>query len=658
MNEMREWFSPSDLAELRLPGMPETRSAIAALADAQGWRLPASEFPVNPNGVWRKRAGRGGGFEYRPDVLPLSARAKLVYEATTKAPKSATTPSDAEIQERWTWYDRLPERKKQKAGAAVSALRAVRELERAGTSRTTARSMIASQHGVSVRTLFLWEEKIASVPQPHWLVFLAPRHVGKTEIAECSPEAWSAFCTDYLRGNAPPNFTDCYRRLERLAKKNDWIIPTASSLRRKVEREIPPQVLILTREGEEALKRTYPALQRDRTIFHAMEAVNADTHKWDVFVLFPGDKKGTRAQIIAFQDLYSGKILSWRITKNECREVMLLAIHDMIDTYGVPDICFLDNSGTFTSKWITGGMSFRYKWKVKENEPTGIMKMLGIEVHWTKPYSGQSKPIERAFRDFAQSIARHPAFAGAWTGNTVANAPEDRGAKSVPLDVFERVVAEEIAEHNARIGRRTGVCKDRKLSFDQAFEESYAKDTTLVKKATAEQKRLCLLGAEGVSVQQHGHIEFMENRYWAEDLLGIQKSKVIIRFDPEDLYAGVHVYRLDGAFHCFAECQEKVGFLTTDHGRAFERTRRAYNVAQKKMAEALKGGWTIEKYAAATASESGLLPAPLPEKRTVRMVANGGFEPHSNEFDEAFARGVEMQERGQIIEFPKEKGGR
>lgn len=659
---MKEWFTPAELAGKQLPGLPSDAASISRVADRAGWRKADLEYPRNPQGVWRKRQGRGGGYEYRPDVLPIAARAKLVYQSAPKAKKPAAEAiSDTIIAERWKWYDSLPEKKKAKAVEAATVLKAVRELEVAGTTRTTARIMIANQHGVSTRTLLLWSEKVAGLPAIHWLPFLAPKHVGKalTDAAECHPEAWEAFCADYLRLEKP-NFTDCYRRLEDLAQYRNWHIPTQSSLRRKMKREVPAQVILYCREGEEALKRTYPALQRDPLMFNAMQAVNADTHTWDLRVRFPGDKKATRPHIIAFQDLRTRKIVAWRITRQECREVMLLAIYDMIDAYGVPEFCILDNSGTFTSKWIVGGLPNRNKWKYREDEPTGIMKMLGIEVHFTMPYSGQSKPIERAFRDFAQVIAKHPAFAGAWTGNTIENQPENYGEKEIPFDQFEEIVAREIARHNARPGRLTDACKARKLSFDQAFEESYSADTTFVRKATAEQKRLCLLGAEGVTVQKYGHIEFMDNKYWAEELLAVENTRVILRFDPEDLHAGAFVYRLDGSFYCEVECREKAGFLSTESGRAHNRERRAYFNAQKKWAEAVKANWTPERYAEAIAAQGGVEPVQLPEKKTVRMVANGGFDPPSNNaFSEALAAAAAQMERdgGNVLPFPKEKSG-
>ena len=74
---------------------------------------------------------------------------------------------------------------------------------------------------------------------------------------------------------------------------------------------IPEHQRVLLRQGVDALRRMFPAQQRDRGVFHAMEAVNADGHTWDVFVKWPDQTVG-RPHMVAFQDLYSGKILAWR----------------------------------------------------------------------------------------------------------------------------------------------------------------------------------------------------------------------------------------------------------------------------------------------------------------------------------------------------------
>src|SRR3546814_11612024 len=70
---------------------------------------------------------------------------------------------------------------------------------------------------------------------------------------------------------------------------------------------------------------------------------------------------------------------------------------------------------------------------------------------------GQSKPIERAWRDFCDTIAKHPVFAGAYTGNKPDAKPENYGSHAVPLALFRAVFAREIAGPNAGQGRRTEI---------------------------------------------------------------------------------------------------------------------------------------------------------------------------------------------------------
>src|SRR5690606_36743207 len=131
-----------------------------------------------------------------------------------------------------------------------------------------------------------------------------------------------------------------------------------------------------------------------------------------------------------------------------------------------------------------------------EADIPGLFTALGCEIHWATPYAGQSKPIERAFRDMCDAIAKDPRFAGAWTGNRPDAKPENYASKAVPFETFLAVVAEGIEEHNLRQGRRSAVAWGR--SFAEVFAESYEKAP--IRKATEAQRRLWLMGAKGLSV--------------------------------------------------------------------------------------------------------------------------------------------------------------
>ena len=401
------------------------------------------------------------------------------------------------------------------------------------------------------------------------------------------------------------------------------------------------------REGTEALERLYPYQERDRSIYHALEAVNADGHKCDVMVRWP-DGEITRPQVVTVQDLYSNKIIGWRVDKSLTSTGVRLAFYDVFRDFGIPDHTYLDNGREFASKLITGGAPTRYRFKVKDDEPLGVLTQLGVQVHWTTPYHGQSKPIERAFRDWAGDMAKDPRLAGAYTGNRPDAKPSNYGNSAAPLDVFLAVLDEYIIEANARTGRRTKVCKGR--SFDQVFADSYAQSP--IRRASGEQLCMAMLAAEQVTARApDGSLHLMDSRFWSECLTGHIGQRLTVRFDPEDITAGVHVYRQDGVKIGFAECLEVGAFNSLDAAREHSRKRREYMKAVK-LAAKHEVTMSIADIAAAMPKPATAPETPAPA--AVRLVAGGGgrampvpqAQPEDSEelidFRERLARGLKL----------------
>lgn len=590
---MTNWLSPAEIASLALPGLPNTERGVQLRAQREQWADPARQWPLDENGTWRRRRGRGGGIEYSAAVLPLEARLRLEMAPAVSAIVSSATPElvvndnkgceerlTPERSELWRQFDRQPQYRKDEARKRVELLLAIERLSDGGTARCAAFSLVASESGTSERTLRLWRSKVDGVDRADWMVYLAPRHVGsRGRELLLEGDAWDFIRADWLRVEQP-SFESCWRRLEKVAAPKGWHLPSKKTVERRLL-ALPLSVKVVGRQGTEALKQLYPAQKRDRSIFHALEAVNADGHKWDVFAKWPDGHIG-RPVMVAFQDLYSGKVLAWRIDRSEHAALVRLAVGDVVSTFGVPDHVWLDNGRGFAAKWLTGGTPTRYRFRVREEDPAGILTSLGVEVHWTQPYSGQSKPIERAFRDFCGDIAKDPRFAGAYTGNTPLAKPENYGKTAVPIDTFVAVVAEGIAAHNARQGRRTDVANGR--SFDQAFHDSYAKSA--IRRATEEQRRLWLLAAENITSRRDGSIELLGNRFWADQLVDFAKHKLIVRFDPQALQTEVHAYRLDGTYICSAPVIEAVGFADVDAARKHAAARNKWMRSQKDMLEA------------------------------------------------------------------------
>lgn len=615
---MKQWFCAAELAGLQ--GVPGTKSAVIRRAKKDRWQS-------------QPRAGRGGGREYSLTSLPATTQAELLikHQSSLSPPNSsgASRPSHRAVaissqpgqppaceasyiaEEIWNRYARLPDKTKDEAKRRLKFCQAVAALIDHGQKVTEALDITAEHGQVARATLARWWYSLDGIRRCDWMAWLAPRYAGRAPDAECSPEAWDYFKADWLRLESPAAEA-CYERLCRAAKSHGWQVPALRTLQRRIEREIPRPVVIMARRGIEAFHRTMPAQERDHAVFRALEAVNADGHKFDVFVRWPNGVVG-RPLMLAWQDIHSGKLLSYRVDQTEHSGLVRLSFGDLVESYGIPDHAWLDNGRGFAAKLITGGIATRYRFKVREEDPDGILKNMDVQVHWASPYHGQAKPIERAFRDLCEYVAKHPAFAGAYVGNNPTAKPENYGSRAIPIDEFMRVLETEIRAHNARTGRTSTVCAGR--SFDEAFNESYARSTP--RKPTSEQRRLWLLAAEGKKLAaSDGSLHLMGNRYWSEQLAENAGLSIIARFDPDALHAGVHVYALDGRYLCHAECVLPVGFNDSQAARIHAHAKSSRKRAHKQLLAA-------ERRLSATEAAQ-LLPemqaAEIPQAKVVRLV--------------------------------------
>lgn len=597
------WFTASELEELGLPGLPGDKRSINRRAQAERWatRLgPANQLLV------RKRAGRGGGVEFHCSLLPGEARIELARRGIIRTrPAEATSGQDTA----WAWFDQQSAKVKAKAQRKLEVLETVQLLIEAGSTKSAAVAAASDQHGVGASTIHTWFNLVEGIPRPDWLVALADRHKGGGAEAEIHPDLWQAFKSDYLRLERP-TLTSVYRRVGRIARQMGLSMPHERTFRRRLEREIPAEVLILKREGEEALRRATPSNRRSVAEIQAMEWINIDGHVWDVFVRLPTGKV-TRPTMIAMQDVYSRKIVAFRIGTEESAVNTRLTFADLFRDWGIPGHVVMDNGRGFNSKWLTGGTDHRFRFKARDEDPRGLLPGLGVKVHATLPYRGQSKPIERAFRDLCDTIAKHPAFAGAYTGNNPMAKPENYGSKAIDWDRFCQVTAEEIAEHNAQSGRRTEMANGR--SFDEVFAESYAV-APITKVVDPVVLRMALLAADMKRVDHSGVIEIAGNRYHHPDLIALRGQRVTVRFDPDNLHSTIHVYDSQGPYILEAMLLTDTGF--GDIAGAQETARRTKNMKRraKDLAEAQRLLSPEEVAALQVASP----PAAKPEATVIR----------------------------------------
>lgn len=611
ISEAQEWWTAEALARSGLPDLPTTRQGVDALAARLNWR-------AQPD-LARKRPGRGGGWEYSWRLLPARAQGALLRFAGAVTPAVAQVLRDRGAA--WTWFDGLPEVDKAVARGRLEVLHQVEALALA-LGKDPAVAAVAGQDGaLSARTIWRWFGMVDGVDEADRLPFLAPRYRAappKRERAGCSPEFIDRIRADYLRLGGP-SLRAAHRRVAGWCQRQGLAALEYRATLRWIDENVPHVTQVFAREGEKGLARCFPPQIRDRSTMTALEGVVADCHKVDVFVAWPEIEKPVRVQIVAFSDLYSNKILSWQIDLDPNKVAVMSAFGELVETWGIPRHCLFDNGREFANKWLTGGTPTRFRFKVREDDALGVLPQMGIQVHWATPGHGQAKPIERSFRDLADDLARHPAFAGAYVGPNPLAKPEDYGSRAVPLADFLEVTEQVIAEHNARPGRLTDTARGR--SFDETFAESYAR--TPIRKATPEQHRLWLMGQEVRKLHKHhGAFKLYDNSYWADWMNEFVGQKVVARFDPEDLHAGLFIYAASGEFLGPAECREKVGFFDLVGAKAAGRLKRQRRAAEKKLLDQHRpvtiGQWAAE-LAGAPVPETPLIEAKVVEIAPARL---------------------------------------
>lgn len=657
----REWFNAGELAGL--PGLPGTDRGIRKIAKRNAWRF-------------RKRP-KGKGLEYHITSLPSGAQAALLVRqsgafshsenntpdgpAATRprgrspaSEKQGPAPASYSSESLWRQFEAQPQRAKDVAAERLAAVQAALQLIEQGTPARDAWRSAGRDAGVGRSTVQRWYAQCRDYERADWLAALAPRYGKAVQRAGISTEAWDYFRADYLRPEQS-SIAACYDRMLAAAESHGWDVPSRRTVERRVG-EIPLPERVLMREGEHALMRLYPPMQRSVADLHALEWINGDGYQHNVFVRFP-DGTVARPKTWVWQDVYSRRILAWRTDQTEHTDVIRQSVGDLIETYGIPHHATIDNTRAAANKWLSGGVPHRYRFRVREEDPHGLFKTLDIAVHWTSIHHGkghgQAKPVERAFGvgGLGEFVDRHPALAGAYTGASVDAKPDNYGARAVDLAEFLEVLAQGIRAWNARKGRKTEICAGR-LSFDDAFAASYA--TAPVRKATAEQRRLWMLSAEAQRVDRQGRIKLDaggalglgRNYYFCDALAEHAGGKVVARFDPERLHESVHVYTLDNRYIGEAECTVTAGFGDSEAGRRYNRARREW-VRARKAAAAAQQRMTAEE-AARLLPESA--EPDLPETNVVRpefgRAAGQDFDDIDEAaYDEKFARAIRAHPR-------------
>lgn len=493
--------------------------------------------------------------------------------------------TNEEMEQKGEWFRRLPEGMQEMANYRTSKLMAFTAHMKAlphGTKKTEARRDWCEENGVSMSVLYAWEKMVKNLTPNMWRYALAPGYGCEGRpMAEFSEGAWR-YILDAWGLQSQPALKPIYRRAVAMSPQNGWVIPSYTAVKKRID-DLPEHTKRFWREGSDALEEMYPHQIRDYSAIAVHDIWNADGRKADVHCRWP-DGSVSRPILLGWMDIRTRVLVGWAIAPTESAFLVMKSFGDAArHAKTAPKAVYLDNGRAFASKQVTGGQATRNRFKVAEDDISGLMTLLGCDVMWAKPYNGKAKPIESFWRTIANAEKR-PEFRGAYCGNNPQNKPTEHDMKNaVPIATYEAVVREEIDAYHHRPHR--GEAMDGK-SPQAVYAELM--DTTVTRYLTADQLASCLMAAEKVMVNRSGFIEVMRNRYSCAELTALNsRGPYTARYDPDDATQPVQLF--DGTRLVMrVPLVAKTGFADKEAAQAHNRARNDWKRAKKAEANAIK----------------------------------------------------------------------
>ena len=398
---MKHWYSASELADLELPGLPETKSGVIRLAKRESWEA-------------QKRIGKGGGWEYHITNLPLEAREALAARITSDLFDSGKVQGEKQ---------QLAEGTQAKAlqSAAQAGLAALTGLKGKAKARAHARLAILTMLDLHVSTLGgSFEQGLQSFIR----LYTSGQLNVDQDVKETIPKVTRATLYRWIKelnesgaaslggkygGRKGGSLIDSQKPLKEFILGMIAAHPTtsAANILKAVESEFRGNAEITLpsmrslqkwlkawKESNASLLRavTNPDAwkNKDMVAFGSYrENVTGLNQLWE-FDSTPADVMFTdgRYNILGVIDVYSAR-LKFIVRKTSDSSGVAAVVRRALLDWGVPQVAKTDNGSDYKSHYIQTAF-----------------KALHIKQEFCQPFSGWQKPhIERAFRTFSHDIA-------------------------------------------------------------------------------------------------------------------------------------------------------------------------------------------------------------------------------------------------------------
>ena len=537
------WYAVADL--LGLPGMPASKQGLLDMAAREGWHDDKRNV--------RSRRGKGGGFEYRAEVLPERTQNYLARRVLRQVEPVASVMVDAMPP------DFPAGRKAQARQEAALTILAAWDRYRPATKGGL----------IEARNAFCHLFSEGQIEIPEW-------------VRQARPSLTGATLKSYERRRATGDWADLGGRYGN--RKGTGVIDSDPEITNLVLGLIADRPHIKGKAVLRALRarfeegRPLPSLRAVQRWMAAWKADNAQAYlavanpdKWrSKFKSAAGTKSagierlnqvwemdstptdvmlsdGRRHAIVGVIDVYSRRLKLLVAPTSRATAVAALLRRALL-AWGVPETLKTDNGSDYVSRHIAR-----------------VMAGLEIRQDVCPPFTPEAKPhIERAFKTFSHDIVE---LLPGYIGHDIA------GRKDIEA---RRSFAERFGAGEETLGLTPEQLQDvcdtwcdglyaheghGGLGGRSPFEVASAWSRTV--RRIENERALDILLAEapdnnGWRVVGKRGIAIQGRHYMAGPLGGLIGARVSVRFDEADVGL-VFVFDADGGFLCQAECPEITG---------------------------------------------------------------------------------------------------
>lgn len=373
---MTSMYTPTELDELKLPGLPGKR-AIQIRAKKEGWQgvkkgnavaYPVSVLPAEAQEALRKRA-----IQTRSTALAAKAAAAAVaqidptglkaYQRDTMQARAAILVHiDALVMEGSSQSKAINAlvamANEGTLPAELAALVPVANA-RAGTGRTLTRATLynwlKAREQAGGKAVALAPTAPTEAPIPEWAGPLMDLYARPTKPS-------LAWAVEELGKTLGADLAPSYDQARRFLLKLDTITRNQG------------------RMGPRALKSYRAYVARDTSELWPTAVYVADGHCFDAEVAHPRHGRPFRPEITTVVDVYTRRIVGWAIGLSENKWDVSAAAVRAFTTCGVCDIWYADNGPGFNNRlW--------------DDELTGLVARLSITKKNSLPYNSQARGV-------------------------------------------------------------------------------------------------------------------------------------------------------------------------------------------------------------------------------------------------------------------------